>query len=493
VVVLNAFPVSVAGKAVKGIAWNLSTGLGVRILGMVGTLVLTHFIAPYEYGEVSAASICVLTAAMFSTVGFGQYIIARKAGPEETFHVTVYHIGLGLLAFAVVLSLGGPLGRALDAPHMVRFMPGLALAAFFERVQYVPERLLSRQLRFRTIALSRAAGELTFTVVSLSLARKYGGYAIVCGNLARGGLVALLVSLSADRREWLTPTRLRKDVTRDIFVYGVPISIGGFAEFVSQRWDNLLVSGIYGPELMGNYALAYNLAETPTGAVADQIGAVLLPSFAQMKPEERKSALLRSASLMGLLVFPLAVGLGAIAPTAVHTFFDRRWWDVAPMLTVLSILSVVKPLAWTLVAFTHAQQRPRVIMAMGIFKAVALVLFILVLGHLSMMWLCYSVGLAFAAYVTAFLYTLHRTDGVPFLGFIVRTIPPLIACVPMVIAVLAVRHGMLAAEYAQGKTMLIFELLAGAVTYVASALVIAHKSSRDFLNLLKNAMRRRRA
>ncbi len=489
----NAAPVSVAGKAVKGIAWNLGTGLGVRVLGMVGTLVLTHFIAPYEYGEVASASTFVLSAALFSTIGFGQYIIARKAGPEETFHVTVFHIGLGLIAFSIVLALGGPLGKLVDAPRMARFMPGLALAAFFERIQYVPERLLSRQLRFRTIALSRASGEIAFTTVSLLLARQYGGYAIVCGNLARGGLVALLMALSADRREWLTPTRLRKDVSARLFKYGLPISVGGAAEFVSQKWDNLLVSAMYGPELMGQYVLAYNLAETPTGAVADQIGAVLLPSFAAMEPDERKAALVRSASLMGLLVFPLAVGLGAVASTFVHTFFDRAWWDVAPLLTVLSILSVVKPLTWTLVAFTHAQQRPRVIMFMGIFKAVTLLLFILVLGRFSIMWLCYSVGLAFAAYFFTFLWTLQRADGVPFLAYLLRTAPPLLACVPMVVTVLAVRRGMLAAEYAQGKTMLIVEVIVGALTYVASALVIAHSTSRDFLNLLRNALRRRRA
>jgi lipopolysaccharide exporter len=490
--VFNATPVSVAGKAVKGIAWNLSTGLGVRILGIVGTLVLTRFIAPYEYGEVQNASTWVLSAAMFSTVGFGQYIIARKAGPEETFHVTVLHIGLGALALGLVLLLGGPLGHVVGAPRMARFMPGLALASLLERVQYVPERLLSRQLRFRTIAISRATGEIAFTGLSLLLVRRYGGFAIVFGNMARATIVASLMALAADRHEWLTPTRLRWDVVKRLFAYGLPISVGGAAEFVSQRWDNLLVSRMYGPELMGQYVLAYNLAETPTGAVADQIGAVLLPSFAAMPPEERKSALLRAGSLMGLLVFPLAVGLGAVASTAVHTFFERPWYDVAPMLTVLSILSVVKPLSWVLVAFTHAQQRPRVIMFMGIAKAVLLLTFILVFGRFGIMALCYSVGLAFAAYFATFLWTLHRSEGVPFMGLVTRCLPPLLACVPMVVAVLGVRHGMMAAEYAQGKIMLIVELLVGALTYVASALVIARSASRDFLNLLKNALRRRR-
>ena len=124
-------------------------------------------------------------------------------------------------------------------------------------------------------------------------------------NLARASLVALLMSISADREEWLRPVRLQWAIVKDLFRYGVPIGVGGFAEFVSQRWDNLLASGMYGPELMGAYQLAYGLAETPTGAVADQIGVVLLPSFSQLAPEERKVALVRAASLMGLLVFPL--------------------------------------------------------------------------------------------------------------------------------------------------------------------------------------------
>jgi lipopolysaccharide exporter len=491
-VVLNAGLVSVAGKAVKGIAWNLGTGLGTRIYGMIGTLALTRYVAPYEYGEVSAASICVLTATMLTTFGFGQYLIAKKAPNDVTFHVTVLHIGIAPIALAVVLALHHFLGGLLHTPDIGRYMPGLALAAFLERIQYVPERLLSRQLRFRTIALSRAVGEIAFTTVTLLVARKYGGIGVVYGNLARASLVALLMSISADRAEWLTPTRLRWDTVRELFRYGVPIGLGGFAEFVSQRWDNLVASSMYGPDPMGAYQLAYGLAETPTGAVADQIGVVLLPSFSQLAQEERKVALVRAASLMGLLVFPLAVGLGTVAPTVVRTFFPRAWIDVGIMLTVLSILSVVKPLTWTLIAYANSQQRPRVIMIMGFFKAVTLLLFVLVIGRLGIIWLCFAVGLAFATYFLAFLWALHRSDGVPFLGYLVRTMPPLLACVPMVLAIVGMRSLLRAAEYAPGKLMLVAEIAVGAVAYVISALVIANEASRDFLNLLKNALRRKR-
>jgi len=42
-------------KAVRGAAWNMVTGVGSRVVGMIGTLLLTRFIAPGEMGEVYAA------------------------------------------------------------------------------------------------------------------------------------------------------------------------------------------------------------------------------------------------------------------------------------------------------------------------------------------------------------------------------------------------------------------------------------------------------
>ena len=43
---------------------------------------------------------------------------------------------------------------------------------------------------------------------------------------------------------------------------------------------------------------------------------------------------------MGLIVFPMAVGLATIADTLIRSFFLEGWYFVAPMLSILSMLSV---------------------------------------------------------------------------------------------------------------------------------------------------------
>jgi hypothetical protein len=60
-----------------------------------------------------------------------------------------------------------------------RFPPGFAVAGLLEKVQYVPEKILARNLSFRAIALSRGLGDVIYTAVSLSLAPRYAGWAMV--------------------------------------------------------------------------------------------------------------------------------------------------------------------------------------------------------------------------------------------------------------------------------------------------------------------------
>src|SRR5882724_9588523 len=99
--------------------WTISTGIGSRAIGLVGTLAVTRFIAPAEYGEVSVAVVVVLSANQFSTLGLGQLLIARPDAPRSVaFHVTVFHVVLGLVALLAVLAVGTRLGYALDAPRM---------------------------------------------------------------------------------------------------------------------------------------------------------------------------------------------------------------------------------------------------------------------------------------------------------------------------------------------------------------------------------------
>jgi lipopolysaccharide exporter len=484
--------VALGRDTARGALFTIGSGILARTVGLLSTLVLARFLTPTAYGEVTVAAVLVMTATQLSTLGLGQYLIANPHAPRSTaFHVTVFHLAAGLCALAAVLVAGRALGSAFDAPHAVGYLPGLALAALIDRVGYVPERVLVRELRFGWLSAARTASELAYSVGSVVLAMLgWGAGAIVAGNLLRAVVRSVSFVAGVKRVDWLEVSRLSWGETRALVAFGGPMALGSSASFAARRWDNLLVAHFFGPGPAGAYNLAYNLADVPAIQVGEQIGDVLLPSFARLEPSRRAAALVRSMALLGLVVFPLAVGLGAVAPTLVAVLFDERWRSIGPMLVLLSALSVARPVGWTVASYLQASGQPTRILWLELGKLVCLVGLICTLGRTSPLWTCGAVGVAFGIHALASLWVIQRSDGVPIRRSLGCLAPALAACVPLVAGVLAARSGCLAIGGMGALAQLLIEIAAGALGYLFGAWALARDASSELVERLVDALRR---
>jgi len=486
---------SLADRAVRGALWTTATSLVTRAIGLVGTLVLTRFLSPDAYGEVSLAAVVIMTAQVLTSCGHSQYVVSKpNAGRPAVFHATFYYLLLGAIAFGLVVLFRGPLGPFVGAPEMGRYIPLMALAGMIERVGTIQDRILVREMRFRSVGLQRSLGELVFTVVTVTLAAMgFGADAIVWGTLARPAVRLVTLSATTPRREWLEPCKITWQHTRDFFAFGLPMSAASIAGFGSRRWDNIVFARLFGQGMAGIYNYAYNLADIPATQIGETIGDVLVPSFAKMDSDERrKRALLRSMQLLILVVAPLAFGLGSIAKTLVETIFDPRWVAIGPMLVVLSVLSVVRPIGWIGSAYLQVRNQPRAIMVLEVTMIVGLLGAVWAFGHMGPLWACAGVGMAFTFNSLSFMWVIRKVDGLSLREQIVPLLPPVIACIPMVAAVFGLRWLMNSAGVHSNWLRLIAETLTGAVVFIPSALVLAPTTSRDFLTLLKNALLKRR-
>lgn len=477
---------SLTKRTIRGVAWTLPTTLASRIVGLVGTLVIARYLDPAAYGEVMAAAIATLTAFGISTLGVGIYLLShRDLTRAESFHATVWFLATGAVALGLVWAASLPLGHWLEAPNMGAYMPLLVGSAFLDRIVFLPERMLIRKLRFRWLSIARALGELAFTGVSLASAVAGNqSWAIVHGFVARAVLRTLLILPAVGWREWLEPHRLHADTFRKIISYGVTISAAGIATFLMRRWDNMLVSAFYGNAVMGAYNYAYNLADTPAVAIGEQMSDVVAASFPHAEGEKRQVALVRACTMVSLIMFPLAFGLGAVGETVVAAFFDDKWASVGTMLVLLAILSVPRPLAHIIHAYFVAGHRVRVVLIQEWVSLAILMAAIAALGSFDIRWTCAAVGLAFVVRTLILMWLVHRLDGIPMRRFLLPLVRPFIASALMVAAILALRPALGGISiYAR----LAIEVALGAAVYLAGAVVIFRDQAREFFHLLRSA------
>ena len=102
---------------------------------------------------------------------------------------------------------------------------------------------------------------------------------------------------------------------------------------------------------------------------------------------------------MALVVAPLGVGLGAVAPTIVRVFFDARWAGMASILMTLSVMTVFQPIPWSAIAYLQAEKMTRPIMVMSIARAIVLLALVALLGWMGgPIWACAGVGVGYAVH-----------------------------------------------------------------------------------------------
>jgi PST family polysaccharide transporter len=295
----------------------------------------------------------------------------------------------------------------------------------------------------------------------------------------------------APRGEWFEPHRIEAPTVRKLVSYGAPLTAASVADRLATRWDNLIVSSLLGPAVMGRYNLAYSLAEVPINHVAEYIGEVLMPAFSKMRESERKRAVVRAAALMSLVVSPLGVGLAAVAPTIVDAFFDPRWGEMGSMLAILSVMTVTKPMTWSSIAYLQSTARTRLIMVLAVGRAVVVLLSLTILALLGgPLWACVGVTIGMTAHAIITIVATGRATGIDARACLIGVGRPLVASAPIFAAVLACRH--LYTGLVPPVLGLILEVAAGAAAFGAAVAIMARPTALELIGLVRGTLRRQR-
>ena len=215
----------------------------------------------------------------------------------------------------------------LDAPQAARFIPAWRSRCSSSRLGAMPERVLTRSMRFRAVGLSAAIGEIVYACTARRPRRARLGRRLDHHREHRAvdaSSVALLIR-AAGVSEWATPTRLRADAVQG------HDAVRPAARDPGHRAQRRALLGqprrsrtCSAQRATGLYNLAYNLADIPAIYIGEQLALVLLPSMASLPPERRPRALERSTALLSLIIFPLAVGLGLVADPLIALVLSRR-------------------------------------------------------------------------------------------------------------------------------------------------------------------------
>jgi lipopolysaccharide exporter len=322
-------------------AWRL----GMRLLGLLSTLVLVRLIQPADFGIIALATSFMQTIDGMLTLGTEEAVI-REAAPGSRFYDTAFTLNLlrGLSVTVLVAALAYPAATFFDDQRLgpvllfVACLPVLDGVANIGAVEF--RRDFAFHKEFAIMVLPKLCGIIAAMAASWLL---HSYVAMLLGMAVNRSLRVVMSYVMHPFR----PT-LSLQAWRGLAGYSAWTWLLSLAVLVRDRSDSLLLGRLMNTEAVGFYSVGAEIAALPTTELVEPVGRAAFSGFAAGRQQKADvgDTFVRLIGSAALLTLPAGVGLSLVAAPLVALAFGPGWVQAVPVLRILS-------LSFTVMVFGH--------------------------------------------------------------------------------------------------------------------------------------------
>ncbi len=369
----------IAQRAVRGTAYILASSYANMAMGIVYGIIMARLLDPDDFGVFALAMFFLTLIDVRGKLGLDYAFIHRHPTTDS---LVATHWALQVSASTITLilvTLAAAVIRRLDHPAAtVPIMIALAGVMIVEAAGTTARAALEKELVF-----SRSTVVVTFSLLlsylaAIGLAASGYGYWALVGQVAVNAAAGSVGFWWAYRRLGQRPS-IRFSFNRHIagwmLRFGATLAVGAIATTILLQFDNFLVGTFVGATALGYYAMAYKVAQWPTGLVTHIVARASLPTYAKLQndPARLNKAFELSLWLILTVATPLALAIFVSAPDFLILLFGEKWLPSAILLRFLIAYSVLRPLLDDTGALFTAIGKPKRITTVLVVQALTLI------------------------------------------------------------------------------------------------------------------------
>jgi O-antigen/teichoic acid export membrane protein len=362
---------SLTGRIAHGLSWSLASRICTQGFQFFFSILLARLLTPADFGIVGMLFVITGFAQAISDAGLSSALIYEQEANQSHFSTVFWLQLLAGVGICAIVIAGAPfIAQFYEMPLLKRLAEITALIFVAQALGLSHSAMLSKELRFKELAIVNVTTTLLSGVISVVLALKgYGVWSLVWPGLASSvGSTALLWYLS----RWMPRFVFDGSAAKGLGRYGIYLLGHTSINYWLRNADKLVIGRALGAHELGIYTRAYSLMLLPLNNIGAVLGQVMFPELAKLQTDipKFKSAYLSAIQLIALVMFPLMIGIAVLCEPLVLLLLGSQWREVVPVLQVLSLVavlqSVVFPVGWIFTALGRTKDQFKLSVVLGL-------------------------------------------------------------------------------------------------------------------------------
>lgn len=370
---------SLASRAVRGAMVVLLGSYANMGIGVVYGILMARLLDPDHFGIFGLGMFFFSLLDVRGKLGLDYAFIHRQPTTDQ---LIATHWALQTLAAMLSLVFVTAASFVISYFHYpaatAPIMIALAAAMIVEAMGTTARTALEKELVFARSSIVVTGSLLLSYLFAIGLALRGYTYWALVGQVTMNATLGSLGFWWAYRKLGQRPSirfSFDRTLAEWLLRFGVTLLLGSFATIVLLQFDNFLVGTFVGATALGFYALAYKVAQWPTGLVTHIVSRAALPTYAKLQedPIRLGKAFEMSLWLILRIAIPVAMALLVSAPDFIRLLYGDKWLPSAVLLRCLVGYAMLRPLLDDTGALFTAIGKPKLITIVLIVQGITLV------------------------------------------------------------------------------------------------------------------------
>lgn len=382
---------SLKEKTVKGVVWSSIDRFTSQGISFVFSILIARLLLPSDYGVIAMLGIFMAVSQCFIDSGFGTALI-RKNDRTETDFCTVFYFNIAVAClFYGLLWIASPyIAQFYDMPLLETVTKVVGLNLIVGALAGIQSAQLSIAIDFKSRAKISVITTIFTGIVGLWLAYKgYGVWALVFQGLSSNILRTLLLWITV---RWIPKLIFSWKSFWELFSFGSKLLASGLLDTIYNNIYTIVIGKFFSAKSLGVYSRADGLAQFPSSNITSVLQSVTFPVLSTIQDDEVRlaDAYKRFLRLSAFVIFPLMVGLSAMADPFIRIVLTDKWEGTIYYLQILCFALMWYPIHAINLNLLQVQGRSDYFLKLEVLKKILGVATLCVTIPLGLVAMCYG-------------------------------------------------------------------------------------------------------
>ena len=397
---------SLKQKTTKGLFWSSVERFSNQGMSFLFSVILARMLDPSDFGIIAMITIFFAVAQSFVDSGFSNALVRKTDRREEDLSTCFYfNIGVGIMAYIVLFLIAPLVASFYNQPILSPIIRITGLGVVLNSLCVVQQALFTIKIDFKSQAKVTLSATIISGIVGVILAYQgYGVWALVWqGVVMTSARMALLWLMS----KWRPTTGFSKSSFNYLFGYGSKLLASGLLDTIYNNIYPIVIGKFYTPAQLGNYSRALSFAQLPSSNITSILQRVTFPVLSTIQDDipRLQANYRRLLKLSAFIIFPLMMGLAAVAFPMIRLILTPKWEGCSLYLQIICFALMWYPIHAINLNLLQVKGRSDLFLRIEIIKKIVGVCIMCITIPLGITAMC--IGMVASSLISLFINTYY--------------------------------------------------------------------------------------